>query len=277
MMDGSTGAMGVIAAAPGVANPSDLAYSLLCDSTTGLELGSLLRPCVLCGEGARRYGIERDILKSASISEKTRLKGESYLRQVHEIQDEVIDTVGCIVVSNHMMVAAGSSGGSWLSYPGRTGLCGIPGAGVWCDGDVGCVLSGIGETCIRRLFAKQVCDIMQSGIRCEKRIDAAVKEELVHDMERMQISLQPSFGVIAVKMDRTEELSVVVSSLADMFGYGYVSIRDDAIEQEDLIQERSVVMIVKGSGCVTNKFHVSMCSVSSLLHSCGVFSLFPES
>lgn len=267
MMDASTGAMGVVAAAPGVANPSDVAYSLLSDSMSGLEFGSLIRPCVLCGDGARRYAVERDILKSVSITEKTRLKGESYLRQVQKTQDEVVDTVGCIVVANHMMVAAGRSGGNWLSYPGRTGLCGVPGAGVWCDGDVGCVLSGVGETCVRRLFAKQVCDIMQSGIRCEKRIEMAIKEELVHDMEKMRISLQPSFGVVAVKMNKTEEVSVIVSSLADMFGYGYVSIREDEIDKEDVVKERSSVVIEKESGGVTNKFHASMCFVYSWLHS----------
>ena len=258
MVDGSTGAMGVIAAAPGVANPSDLAYSLLCESLSGLEFGSLLRPCFLCGEGARRYGVERDLVKSVSITEKTRQKGESYLRQVQLIQDEVTDTVGCIVVADHKMVAAGSSGGNWLHYSGRTGLCGVPGAGVWCESNVGCVVSGLGESCIRHLFAKKVCDIVQSGIRCEKRVEMAIREELVHDMERMRISLQPSFGVIAVKLDKTDALSVIVSSFADMFGYGYISINEDEVQQEGIVQERSVVRIAKESDCVTNTFHVSL-------------------
>ena len=40
---------------------------------------------------------------------------------------------------------AGSSGGNWMKSAGRGGLCSVPGAGVWCESDVGCVCSGYGE------------------------------------------------------------------------------------------------------------------------------------
>ena len=255
MMDGSTGALGIVSSAPGISNPSDIAYSLLCESILGLEYGYLIRPCILCGPSIRQYAEERGLLKSVAIPQKRREEGEKYLHMIkRKHETEVYDTVGCIVLNETDIVAAGSSGGNWMSIPGRSGLCSIPGAGVWCDSDCACISSGIGESCIRRLFAKGVCDLMKTEKDHEIELERILVDDLETDMNRMNITLDPSFGVIVV--NKGGELEMIVSHSSEMFGYGYIHVSDSELSDENGIQKNVIVKISTkdvSKKCATNR------------------------
>lgn len=255
MIEGSTGALGIVSSALDISNPSDIAYSLLCESKLGLEYGYLIRPCILCGPGVRQYAVERNLLKSTSIPQKRREEGEKYLNMIkkkHEM--DVYDTVGCIVVSETDIVAAGSSGGNWMSVPGRSGLCSIPGAGVWCDSECACISSGIGETCIRRLFAKSVCDLIRSKEDPEVELEKILVDDLERDMNQMNITLKPSFGVIVV--NKGTKMDLFISHSSEMFGYGFVFVNDSELLDEDMVRKKITVKIStkdESKKCVTNR------------------------
>lgn len=182
------------------------------------------------------------------------------IKRTHET--EVYDTVGCIVISEAGIVAAGSSGGNWMSIPGRSGLCSVPGAGVWCDTDCACISSGVGESCIRQLFAKRACDLMKTENDHIVELERLLVDDLEADMHRTNITLDPSFGVIVAS--KGEKLEMLVSHSSEMFGYGYIHMRDSDLSDENGIKTNVHVTISTkdvSKKCVTNR-HIFYCVCS---------------
>ena len=116
-------------------------------------------------------------------------------------------------------MVASSSGGNWLKTPGRGGLCSIPGAGVWCEPGKGCVCSGFGESCIRLLLAKRVCDCIECG---ESSIQTFLVETLPEEGKRMHVTLPSSFGIAAVSNHNNSPVLHIGHS-SPTFVYGYLN------------------------------------------------------
>lgn len=124
------------------------------------------------------------------------------------------------------MVAAASSGGNWLRPSGRGGLCSIPGAGVWCEKQRGCVCSGLGECCIRSLAAKRVSDMLDSE-ELEDTLRELLTNTLPEDMRRMKIDRDPSFGFLSLYRSSTTQQPVcAVAHSSPHFAIGYVRIEE---------------------------------------------------
>ena len=262
IMDGKQNSLGIISCAPGVVNPTEIAKTLLLESALGLEPGGLIRPCSLSGNGVIAFAKEHNLLKPFSISTKRQATGQHYLEimkrarsmlekdvqdntiqdntiqdntvQDNDVQDNTIqhniiqhntvqDTVGCIILSDNEIVAAGSSGGNWMRRSGCGGLCSIPGAGVWCDRTCGCISSGLGVVGIRHMLAHQVCTIMQQdGIDHGKAVESLLINTLTNDLKQMKMELSELFGVIGVRRTSSQSIELVISHTSEMFGYGYV-------------------------------------------------------
>lgn len=118
-----------------------------------------------------------------------------------------------------------------MRHSGRGGLCSVPGAGVWCEEGKGCVCSGFGESCIRTLLAKRICDVGMD----EEEIRFLLDTKLREDMKRMRIEREPSFGVLSIVASEKDKPQLLVAHNSPNFAYGYVVIRDD-LESEIHVQ-----------------------------------------
>ena len=104
-------ALGCIIAAPDCANPTRIAASILKESCQPLEYGEIVRPCCLVGPSAVQYAKERFLFQKCSVSVVLADDLQLSLKQYHRAkeytailkakQQEVEDTVGCIVISVH--------------------------------------------------------------------------------------------------------------------------------------------------------------------------------
>ena len=61
------GAHGCVTAVPDTIRPSAIAFSLLEESTLGLEMEQLIRPCLLTGSSALKYAKENGLFKDGSV------------------------------------------------------------------------------------------------------------------------------------------------------------------------------------------------------------------
>ena len=264
VMDGVQGALGVISCAPGITNPTQIAKTLLRESTLGLEVGGLIRPCLLCGQGVVAFAKEHNLYKPASIPRKRRERGQKYLEVMKRSRTErsdVQDTVGCMILTDNDLVVAGSSGGNWMRRSGCGGLCSVPGAGVWCDANYGCASSGLGVVAIRCMLARQVCDLLHlhEGDDRKVAIEHLLTTTLVDDMKRMKMTMSELFGVMAIARTSDQSADLFISHTADMFGYGYVVLSSvvDPIPPTFHIElsKREESQI-----CKTNTFHLYVVS-----------------
>ena len=64
---GRDGAFGSVIAVPETIRPSAIAFSLLEDSTQGLQFGQLIRPCILVGAAAAKYAKDLGLLKAREV------------------------------------------------------------------------------------------------------------------------------------------------------------------------------------------------------------------
>jgi beta-aspartyl-peptidase (threonine type) len=138
IMDGTTLAIGAVAALSHVRNPVGVARLLLTESSV-----------LLVGEGARAFarahGIFYHDVPSAADAEPQH------------------DTVGCVAMDrNRALAVATSTGGVPGQRPGRVGDAPIPGCGFYADDHTGAVaISGDGESILRVLLASRVMDQLQ--------------------------------------------------------------------------------------------------------------------
>lgn len=197
VMDGS-GIFGGVGAAGGIRNPVKAAALLAKESRQPLPNG-LVRPVLLVGDGARRWasannlecGVIESEISEMHITERAREQWNKYIAILESSRvdadqqptakrqkrnaatnssqiDELLDTVGCVVVDSQGCVAAGvSSGGIVLKQPGRVGEAALYGSGCWAENAkntstpaVACSVTGVGERVIQHLVS----------LKCAERI-----------------------------------------------------------------------------------------------------------
>lgn len=167
IMNGTTLAVGAVAAVQRIANPVEAAAALL-DAA----------PVLLVGEGAEAFALDRGIAAWDETPD-TRPPG----RAGH-------DTVGCVAMdSNGGFAAAASTGGLDGTLPGRVGDTPMPGCGFYADDAVGAVaLSGEGEAIARTTLGSQVMRAM------ETRPAGAAVRSILEPLQR----LDAEAGVVAI-------------------------------------------------------------------------------
>jgi beta-aspartyl-peptidase (threonine type) len=87
------------------------------------------------------------------------------------------ETVGALAVdSSGNLAAATSTGGSLMKLPGRVGDTAIIGAGCYANNRTGAAtVTGLGETAMRFLLSKFICDRMASGRSSQRAAEAAMR------------------------------------------------------------------------------------------------------
>lgn len=167
IMDGTTLAIGAVAAVRRIANPIEAAAALL-DAP----------PILLVGEGADRfaYNIGLRCIDPASAPGPARDPGH--------------DTVGCVAFDQRGHIAAATStGGLHGTLPGRVGDAPLPGCGFYADDAIGGVsLSGEGEAIARTLL----------GVRVMRAMEREPADEAVTVMFEAMARLAAEAGVIAI-------------------------------------------------------------------------------
>jgi L-asparaginase / beta-aspartyl-peptidase len=147
IMDGSSLAVGAVAAVRGVKNPIQLARKVLDDQ----------RHILLVGDGALRFARQAGIATCPPESLIVAAQKKAW--------EEKHGTVGCVARDLAGKVAAGTStGGIFDKFPGRVGDSPLPGCGTYAD-DAGAVsCTGNGEAIIRIVMAKTALEWVRAGL-----------------------------------------------------------------------------------------------------------------
>lgn len=142
IMDGTSLAIGAVAAVRRVANPIEAAAALL-------DAPAIL----LVGEGADRFAYDVGLQRIDPGRLPTPKTGPGH------------DTVGCVARDRSGHIAAGTStGGIAGTLPGRVGDAPLPGCGFYADDAIGGVsLSGDGEAIARALLGARVVRAMEEN------------------------------------------------------------------------------------------------------------------
>lgn len=140
IMDGSTLAIGAVAAVRRIANPIEAAAALLNAA-----------PILLVGDGADRFANDIGLECVDAASALLPADGPGH------------DTVGCVAFDQAGRIAAATStGGLHGTLPGRVGDAPLPGCGFYADDAIGGVsLSGDGEAIARTLLGMRVMRAME--------------------------------------------------------------------------------------------------------------------
>ena len=161
LMDGSSLAIGAVAAIQGVRHPISVARRMLGEP-----------PTLLVGEGARRFAAAHgaELCDSGELIVPPQ-DGSAQGRHEH-------DTVGCVALDSSGRIAAGTStGGLDGTHPGRVGDSPLPGCGFYADDQVGGVaFSGDGECIARVLLAARVMQALER----DQAPQCAAKASLLH-------------------------------------------------------------------------------------------------
>ncbi len=202
IMDGSTLAIGAVAALRGVRNPVEVARLLLEEP-----------PVLLVGEGAAAFARDRGV--------------PSYAVPAALDADQQHDTVGCVALdrSGHIAVAT-STGGLPGQWPGRVGDAPIPGCGYYADDHAGGVaISGDGEAILRthlaahivgQLYRQPIAAAVAAGLASLARVggeagivalDRAGRFGIAHNSDHFAVALatsarpDPVAGIVAADFE----------------------------------------------------------------------------
>jgi L-asparaginase / beta-aspartyl-peptidase len=148
LMDGSSLAIGAVAAIKGVRQPISVARRMLDEP-----------PTLLVGEGARRFAATQGV----ELCDPGEMIPPRQDRSAQGTHDH--DTVGCVALDSSGRIAAGTStGGLDGTHPGRVGDSPLPGCGFYADDAAGGVaFSGDGECIARVLLATRVMQALEHG------------------------------------------------------------------------------------------------------------------
>jgi len=219
IMDGSNGASGAVASIRRVKNPILVARKVM-EETDHI---------LLAGEGATKFARTlgfRDYNPLTKERETTwkemrekLLRGEtvpmtSYWSKISKFIRS--DTVGAVALDKNGRMAAGtSSGGFPFKLPGRVGDVPIVNASTYVSGAGGVSLSGHGEIIVRYIVARQIHDLISTGVEPEKALEQVFR--------RVLASLKVSEGVLLSGIALNNKGEVGVARNVDALPHAYMS------------------------------------------------------
>lgn len=163
IMDGASLQVGAVAALRNILHPVSVARRVM----------EKTEHCLLVGEGALRFaksvGFEElppeELLTARELRFFEEIKSQRGFRTHHPFMDAPSDTVGAVAMDRFgKLAAATSTGGTARKMVGRVGDSPIPGAGAYADNTLGAVsATGWGESIMRVLLSKTVCDLFQNN------------------------------------------------------------------------------------------------------------------
>lgn len=177
IMDGSTLSLGAIAAVQRILNPISLAKLIMTESKHNF----------LVAGGAEQFADEMGFPRcdvSELLVEHQREIYESLQRGMPAQTSQSLpdrdgqhgDTVGAVALDIEGNVAAATStGGTKSKHPGRVGDSPLVGSGAYADNWTGAAsATGHGESLMRVLVSKRVCDFIAEGLSAQKSCEAAI-------------------------------------------------------------------------------------------------------
>ena len=170
IMDGRTLNAGAVAAVRNVRNPISLARTVMENSNHVL----------LVGEGANKFAVLQGFEKFDGLvvkRESNRWKKlcEKYVGTMR-FSDEN-GTVGAVAIDSWGNIAAATStGGIPFKLPGRVGDSCLVGCGLYADNVIGGVsATGNGESLIRIVISKVVCELLGKELTAQKAAEESIK------------------------------------------------------------------------------------------------------
>ncbi len=90
--------------------------------------------------------------------------------------DHSFSTVGAVVLDeNGYLVAGTTTGGIKFKLPGRIGDSAIPGAGTYCDRNIGVVATGEGEKIMKLCLSRDVAACTERELSVQRACDEAIE------------------------------------------------------------------------------------------------------
>lgn len=165
----------------GIRNPIAVAERLHATQAQGKVCG-LVQPCLLVGEGAKRWALQHKCSEEADLI--TEISRKAFVKCKTRVDDakavsakrKRMDTVGAVAISrNGTTASAVSSGGVLLKVPGRVGQAACYASGCWSEAGVSVTTSGTGEQLIRTLLAMHTAHDIMSASTDQMPHDLALK------------------------------------------------------------------------------------------------------
>jgi beta-aspartyl-peptidase (threonine type) len=170
IMDGRTLNAGAVAAVRNIRNPVSLARKVMENSDH----------VFLVGEGANKFATLQGFEKFDGLLVKRELNRWKKLREKYRGTMKFSDengTVGAVAMDAHGNIAAATStGGIPFKLPGRVGDSCLIGCGLYADNEVGGVsATGYGESIIKVMLSRVVCELLERGLTAQKAAEQSVK------------------------------------------------------------------------------------------------------
>lgn len=177
IMDGRTLDLGAVAAVQRVKHPISLARRVMTDTEHALLVGDG------AGAFADTIGFPRcqlqDLLVGTELEHYLKLQQDPSYKTVNIFsEDEAMgDTVGAVALDvDNNIAAATSTGGTRKKLPGRVGDSPLVGSGGYADNrSAGVSATGHGESLMKVLISKQVCDLVLQGSSAQAACETAVQ------------------------------------------------------------------------------------------------------
>jgi len=168
IMEGTSRRAGGVAVITGVRNPILVARRVL-------DRG---RHVLLAGEGAERFARAEGFAPYPPSLLLTEAALDRWRREREGTLPPCPGTVGAVAIDREGRVAAATStGGTSGKAPGRVGDSPIPGAGLYADDAAGAVsATGHGETILRAVLSRYVCDRMAAGLPAQQAVEEGIRE-----------------------------------------------------------------------------------------------------
>jgi beta-aspartyl-peptidase (threonine type) len=185
IMDGRELRAGAVAAVEGIRHPITAARLVMQETNHVLLVGPP------ASRFARHFRVERQprlakrqVFPKRDRKERGAQKTLALFKHLYRLRSTGLETVGAVAVDRQGTVAAGAStGGIAFMLPGRVGDTPLIGCGVYADDEAGAVsMTGIGETIMRLVVAKEIVDRLAHGER-PKKATAVVLERLIRRID----------------------------------------------------------------------------------------------
>lgn len=175
IMDGKSLDLGAIAVVKNIKNPICLARRVMTESVHSF----------LVGTGAEQFADSIGYQRCDVLDLVTQDQLELYLKSTSQDRNKrtgrvestsIGDTVGAVALDCFgNLAAATSTGGTQMKHPGRVGDSPLVGSGAFADNHTAAVsATGHGESLMKVVISKQVCDFVEAGLSIQEACDAAI-------------------------------------------------------------------------------------------------------